>query len=108
MFIFPCSAGHVQDWQLYPVDPYSCYMCDHTYTTTSKQRNCVEYYCILCSTIVPCIVSGDTSCTFDLFVSGDGLIGGGPMKSTPRLRRGRRDSFFKFFFLVLVLLYTPE
>ena len=28
----PCSADHVQDWQPYPVDPYSsCYMCDHTY-----------------------------------------------------------------------------
>ena len=25
-----CSADHVQDWQPYPVDPYSCYMCDHT------------------------------------------------------------------------------
>ena len=29
---FSCSADHVQDWQPYPVDPYSCYMCDHTYT----------------------------------------------------------------------------
>ena len=28
---FPFSADHVQDWQPYPVDPYSCYMCDHTY-----------------------------------------------------------------------------
>ena len=30
---FPCSADHVQYWQLYPVDPYySCYMlCDYTY-----------------------------------------------------------------------------
>ena len=28
---FLCSANHVQDWQPYPVDPYSCYMCDHTY-----------------------------------------------------------------------------
>ena len=29
---FPCSADHEQDWQpSYPVDPYSCYMCDHTY-----------------------------------------------------------------------------
>ena len=28
---FSCSANHVQDWQPYPVDPYSCYMCDHTY-----------------------------------------------------------------------------
>ena len=24
---FSCSADHVQDWQPYPVDPYSCYMC---------------------------------------------------------------------------------
>ena len=23
-FHFPCSADHVQDWQPYPVDPYSC------------------------------------------------------------------------------------
>ena len=29
---FPCSADHEQDWQPYPVDPYSCYTCDHTYT----------------------------------------------------------------------------
>ena len=28
--IFPCSANHVQGWQHYPVDPYSCYMSDHT------------------------------------------------------------------------------
>ena len=28
---FSCSADHVQDWQPYPVDPHSCYMCDHTY-----------------------------------------------------------------------------
>ena len=28
---FSCSADHVQDWQPYPVDPYSCYMCDHRY-----------------------------------------------------------------------------
>ena len=27
---FSCSADHVQDWQRYPVDPYSCYMCDRT------------------------------------------------------------------------------
>ena len=31
---FPCSADHVQDWQPYPVDPYSCYVCDHTYIHT--------------------------------------------------------------------------
>ena len=32
---FPCSADHEQDWQPYPVDPYSCYMCDHTYAAPS-------------------------------------------------------------------------
>ena len=30
---FPCSADHKQDWQPYPVDPYSA-MCDgHRYTS---------------------------------------------------------------------------
>jgi len=28
---FPCSADHEQDWQPYPVDQYSCYICDHTF-----------------------------------------------------------------------------
>ena len=28
--IFPCSAGHEQDWQPYPVDPYSAICDDHT------------------------------------------------------------------------------
>ena len=28
---FLCSADHEQDWLRYLVDPYSCYMCDHTY-----------------------------------------------------------------------------
>ena len=27
---FPCSAYHVQDWQPYSVDPYSCLICDYT------------------------------------------------------------------------------
>ena len=31
---FPCSADHEQDWQPYPVDPYSCYMCDYVYMHT--------------------------------------------------------------------------
>ena len=31
---FSCSADHVQDWQPYLADPYSCYMCDHTYMHT--------------------------------------------------------------------------
>ena len=35
---FPCSADHEQDWQPYPVDPYSCYMCDHTYSWLKMGR----------------------------------------------------------------------
>ena len=34
---FSCSADHVQDWQPYPVDPYSCYMCDYTYIHTQPK-----------------------------------------------------------------------
>ena len=26
------------DWQPYPVDPYSCYMCDHTYIHTGTSQ----------------------------------------------------------------------
>ena len=29
---FPCSADHEQDWQPYPVDPYSAIICnDHVH-----------------------------------------------------------------------------
>ena len=47
---FPRSANHEQDWQPYPVDPYSCYMCDHTYEQFS--------YCIyLCLQPAPALIS---------------------------------------------------
>ena len=29
-YYFPCSANHEQDWQPYPVDPYSAICDDHT------------------------------------------------------------------------------
>ena len=31
MFIFPVQLTK-EDWQFYSIDPYSCYMCDHTHT----------------------------------------------------------------------------
>ena len=52
---FPCSADHEQDWQPYPADPYSCYMCDCTYilhaficvtTTTAVCMYVCMYVCI--------------------------------------------------------------
>ena len=33
-YYFPCSADHEQDWQPYPVDPYSAMCDDHTYVHT--------------------------------------------------------------------------
>ena len=43
--IFPCSANHVQDWQPYPVDPYSCYnvwlyINTYIHTTLNILYNC--------------------------------------------------------------------
>ena len=40
---FPCSADHEQDWQPYPVDPYSAICDDHTcvmtiHTTTNTHK----------------------------------------------------------------------
>ena len=32
--IFSCSADHEQDWQPYPVDPYSAICDDYTYIHT--------------------------------------------------------------------------
>ena len=45
---FSCSVDHVQDWQPYPVDPFSCYMCDHTYIHTSSNRVVIIYCFIGC------------------------------------------------------------
>ena len=41
---FPCSADHEQDWQPYPVDPYSAICDDHTYIHTYIPSMC---YCKL-------------------------------------------------------------
>ena len=51
---FPCSADHEQDWQPYPVDPYSAICDDHTYIHTystvvefysrSKPESCAERF----------------------------------------------------------------
>ena len=35
---FPCSADHEQDWQPYPVDPYSAICDDHKYIHTYKPK----------------------------------------------------------------------
>ena len=42
---FPCSADHEQDWQPYPVDPYSAICDDHTYILTTIST--VAFACVL-------------------------------------------------------------
>ena len=37
--IFPCSSDHEQDWQPYPIDPYSAICDDHTYIHTYILHN---------------------------------------------------------------------
>ena len=49
---FPCSADHEQEWQPYPVDSYSCYICDHTYT---KYTYMVYIYPYQASGSVTCV-----------------------------------------------------
>ena len=43
---FPCSADHEQDWQPYPVDPYSAICDDHTYIHTYLfiNRNALKWH----------------------------------------------------------------
>ena len=43
---FPCSADHEQDWQPYPVDPYSAICDDHTYI-----HICTYFHLSLCGVI---------------------------------------------------------
>ena len=44
---FPCSADHEQDWQPYPVDPYSAICDDHTYIHTyTKMKRLPATYCL--------------------------------------------------------------
>ena len=42
---FPCSADHEQDWQPYPVDPYSAICDDHTYIHTYIHHTYIHTYC---------------------------------------------------------------
>ena len=53
---FPCSADHEQDWQPYPVDQYSCFMCDHTVLVSTY----VSVY-VVTAVYVPSIISNTRS-----------------------------------------------
>ena len=63
---FPCSADHEQDWQPYPVDPYSAICDDHTYIHRytllpllrqfSSPSEKVQFYCVVCVCVCMCVV----------------------------------------------------
>ena len=54
--IFPCSADHVQDWQPYPVDLYSWYVCDHTIQS-------IYYIELECDARCVCSILSDVGCS---------------------------------------------
>ena len=57
---FPCSADHVEDWQPYPVDPYSTIISDdHTY----KWYNSLCFTCKLVSSAYRSNYHGDLGCS---------------------------------------------
>ena len=47
---FPCSADHEQDWQPYPVDPYSAICDDHTYIHTYLVVSTFKSVCVYTGT----------------------------------------------------------
>ena len=61
---FPCSADHEQDWQPYPVDPYSAICDDHTYILPNwgmlRRSRCV-CACVFFSFILDIKFVGRTS-----------------------------------------------
>ena len=48
---FLCSADHKQDWQPYPVDPYSAICDDHTYTSCNVLCVCVCVFVLYVHTV---------------------------------------------------------
>ena len=46
---FLCSADHEQGWQPSSVDPYSCYVCDHTYMHLNSDYFTVAYNSYPCT-----------------------------------------------------------
>ena len=54
IFIFLCSADHMQDWQPYPIDPYSAVCDDHIHThTLGSSIKSHERFLLLQSVVPP-------------------------------------------------------
>ena len=53
---FPCSADHEQDWQPYPVGPYSVICDDHTYIHMYSKCFCFVFVWCPCMAIYVVVV----------------------------------------------------
>ena len=62
---FPCSTDHEQDWESYPVDPHSCYMCDHTYMHSLRRPHAVtaSFFVLLVFCFIGHVVFSEHFCT---------------------------------------------
>ena len=49
--LFHCSADHKQNWQPYPVDPYSAIYDDHTYCSVHTNVSGLQ---LVCTTVLRC------------------------------------------------------
>ena len=49
---FPCSADHEQDWQPYPVDPYSAICDDHTYIYIHTSMTSLQGTVLYCTLLI--------------------------------------------------------
>ena len=68
----PCSADHEQDWQPYKVDPYSCYMFDHTGVVASEgfRRNSAEIpYVVRATLLSSAKLCNDEECLWSTKIS---------------------------------------
>ena len=59
---FPCSADHEQDWQLYPVDPYSAICDDHNVHTYIHTYHTWSKYVVLYRLILVALCFPERSC----------------------------------------------
>ena len=49
---FSCSADHEQDWQPYPVDPYSAICDDHTYIEWHRMTRMTGPDCVVMCNLI--------------------------------------------------------
>ena len=78
------AADHEQDWQPYPVDPYSCYiMCDHTCSTAAAAVDNKENWYRMLKNRNPTTITPLSVCTLLLGCASQTVVGNTAAWPTP-------------------------